>query len=220
MTQFQKEPLQVLIPIKGTNNKSRLSPVLNVQQREQLTQWMLRQTVSAMKTVTWEKTIHLIGHPSDDASQTLARDMGVQFISESFESLNPALQAEVDRCFSQKQSVLVLFADLPFINSDTINGLLATVEDSKADLILAPDEHESGTNALFYRGSQPLKMQYGPDSFAHFIKQAETLNLYTATFVHPFLSQDLDTPEDWQLLQSRLANLGFSLEAHPASSSH
>lgn len=220
MTQFPTRPLKVLIPIKGTNNKSRLSPLLNAQQRVHLKHWMLHQTLSAVCNIHWDKSVFLVGHSSDEPSQKLAREMHVQFVPESFESLNPALQTEVDACIARQQSILILFADLPFINLDAINGLLDTVEDSQADLILAPDEHETGTNALFYRNPQPLKMQYGLDSFSNFIKQAETLNLSTATFVHPFLSQDLDTPEDWQLLQSRLVHLGFSLEAAPEPSSH
>ncbi len=219
MKQQSTLPLRVLIPIKGHNNKSRLSELLTEQQRLHLTQWMLKRTLDVVTSIERPKSICLIGHPKDLASQTLAQTMNVTFIQESFGDLNLALQAEVDQ-FIKPQPLLILFADLPLITHEVLQLFLQAAENTQADLILAPDEQENGTNVLLYRGNTSLKMTYGLNSFSNFHQQAQASNLLIEKFSHPVLAQDLDTPEDWHRLSPQLAQLGFSLEARTAPSNH
>jgi len=212
-------PLRVLIPIKGHNNKSRLSDLLSESQRSHLTQWMLQRTLDAVIKVDCPKSICLVGHSKDVASQTLAQNMHVKFIPESFADLNKALQTEIDQSLEQS-SLLILFADLPLITHEALQDFLNAIENTQADLVLAPDTQKDGTNVLFYRSDIPLKLHYGNNSFSIFKQHAQTSNLLTEIISHPILSQDLDTPEDWQNLQPQMTQLGFSLEAHTAPSNH
>lgn len=207
---FQAQPLVALIPIKGEDNKSRLSSVLSALQREELSRWMLRKTLYAVCALPEIATVRLIGkHP-----ESLSADIeGCQYVQEREPTLNGALQAEVDLYLGKGNAVLILFADLPLIDSSVIS---AFIESAQATFSLAPDVLERGTNALLYRGQCPLKMRYGAGSFPNYLKQAEAQGAKARVFRHPALAQDLDTPEDWTRLKSGLFALGFSLGVQTA----
>ena len=203
--------LTALIPVKGRNPKSRLSPLLTLEQRACLTDWMLRRVLRAVRAVEHVNTMQLIGSTENRSLQNLALEEAVAFCPERASSLNGALQAEMDRCLEQGQRVLIVFADLPLIDVNAISELIAQSRHD-VDLILAPDIQQQGTNALLYQGTQPLKLVYGASSFERFQQQARAKRLKAHAFSHPALAHDLDTPTDWQVLLPHLAKLGFSLE--------
>lgn len=206
-----QRPLTALIPVKGKNPKSRLSPLLTLEQRARLTDWMLRRVLRATRAVELVNAVQLIGPAGNHSLQALALEEGVAFCPEQASSLNGALQAELDRCLAQDHRALIVFADLPWIDANAIAELVAQSHHD-VDLVLAPDVQRQGTNALVYQGAQPLKLVYGTSSFEHFVRQAQAKQLKVRVFSHLALAHDLDTQADWQALQPYLAKLGFSLE--------
>ena len=208
---MSQRQLTALIPVKGRNPKSRLSPLLTPEQRARLTDWMLRRVLRATRAVESVNAVQLIGSAENQVLQALALEEGVAFCPEQTSSLNGALQAEVDRWLQQGHRALIVFADLPLIDANAIAELVAQSHHD-VDLILAPDAQRQGTNALLYQGIRPLKLMYGPSSFERFLQQARAKELKAHAFSHPALAHDLDTPADWQALQLPLSKLGFSLE--------
>ena len=214
MPRVEKAPLVALVPIKGAGNKSRLASVLSAPQRQRLSRWMLARTLSALAGVPDVGHVRLIGHAGDTASQQLARARQIAFVCETAADLNQALQAEVDRCLAQAQRVLILFSDLPLLTPTALESLL---DASTATLTLAPDTHHRGTNALLYRGSVPFTMVYGPNSFSRYLEQARRQKITSTEFFDERLAWDLDTPEDWAHLVSRLQALGAPVEVASAT---
>lgn len=203
--------LTALIPVKGKNPKSRLSPLLTLEQRARLTDWMLRRVLRAVCAVESVNVVQLIGPAETRSLQTLALEEGVACCPEQVSNLNGALQVELDRRIEQHQRALIVFADLPLVDAGAIAEFIAQSRHD-VDLVLAPDSRQQGTNALLYQGPQPLKLVYGSSSFERFLQQARAKQLKAHAVSHPSLARDLDTPTDWQALLPHLSSLGFTLE--------
>ncbi|MER3438880.1 MAG: 2-phospho-L-lactate guanylyltransferase, partial [Chloroflexota bacterium] len=95
-------------------------------------------------------------------------------------------------------ALLVLFGDLPLLTPGDLRNL--TRRD--APVVLAPDRHFTGTNALLLRlaALQPdgprFTFRFGPDSYAKHVEEAHALGLEVATAFTAGTAFDLDTPED------------------------
>jgi len=74
-----------------------------------------------------------------------------------------------------------------------------------ADVVLVPDRHDVGTNALVVDPSGPFEPQFGPGSRRRHVEQAEHRGLRCAIERPPSLTIDVDTEDD-------LVALGIALE--------
>jgi len=202
-------PLTALVPAKGRGGKSRLSPVLSADERECLSRWMLARALDALKRSSAVGTVRVVGR--DPALESLVRARGAAYVQERAASLNGALQVEFDRCLAAHGRALIAFGDLPLLEADAVDALVAAGE--RTELVLAPDRCGRGTNALLYRGEASLLLRYGPDSFPAYLEGAASAGLNVEVVRHPALMDDLDTPADWARLRPALARLGCSLEA-------
>jgi 2-phospho-L-lactate guanylyltransferase len=92
-------------------------------------------------------------------------------------------------------------ADCPLIDPAELDELLSS---ASADVVLVPDRHEAGTNALLINPSGPFEPQFGPDSLARHMQQARRRELTFAVEQVASLAIDLDTPDDLELLEQKL----------------
>lgn len=90
-------------------------------------------------------------------------------------------------------AMLVLHADLPLVTCDDIVGLSGALA-SGADMVIAPDEAMSGTNALGLWLAADLPFQFGPSSFARHNAAAAWRELIVEVYRSPTLALDVDTP--------------------------
>jgi len=118
---------------------------------------------------------------------------------ETLTGLNAAL--ELGREWARAQgftAMLVLPGDLPLLDAADVH----TMALSDASVVIAPDRHGEGTNALFLRldleeGEHRFAFAFGTGSFRHHRSEARRLGLDHATMSAPGIALDLDTPEDW-----------------------
>ncbi len=116
------------------------------------------------------------------------------------DSLNRAVELGCRRAAeSGASAALVLPADLLLLTPNVIARFLRAAGD--ADVAVAPDRAEMGTNALLLRPPCALAPLFGPDSFARHRARAATQGLTVATVRLPELALDLDTPDDLALAQ-------------------
>lgn len=167
---------------------------------------MLCNTLRAVRSARGVDKVRLIVSRMTSELCTLARQQGARCVLERRATLNGALQVEFDEALDQGQAALIVFADLPLLDASVLTRFVENVAD--AELGLAPDDHGRGTNALLYRGSAPLPMLYGPDSFLRYERLAQARSLTTRVFQHESLARDLDTPQDWARLRPVLSALG------------
>lgn len=135
----------------------------------------------------------------DPAVAQAARLAGVDRVLVSDRpGLNPQL-AHAAQAIPPGDDLLVLHADLPLLTVDDIAALLAT----PGPVVIAPDRHGQGTNALLLRGGARF-FHFGPNSAPRHREAAQALGLPLTEVHRPGLSFDLDEPADWNDLPAGL----------------
>ena len=67
-------------------------------------------------------------------------------------------------------------------------------------VVIAPDRHESGTNALLISPAGLIEYDFGENSFKRHCQRAEAAGARLEVLHLPSLALDLDLPEDLALL--------------------
>lgn len=204
-------PASIVIPIRSLNDgKTRLSPVLDPVERSMLTRDMLDRVVrAALGTIS--RALVVVISPDPDALAEVGRmDPSIRLLYQNPErsGLNPALeQAAIAVRAAGGSSVLILPADLPLISSTDIDNVLRR----DAPVVIAPDRHGTGTNALMVRldaFGEPFVFQFGEGSYQKHHDEAARLGVDAMTAVSLGTSFDLDTPEDLLELDSMHISFG------------
>ena len=193
--------LWAIIPVKPLRRgKSRLAGVLSEEERTLLNYTMLAGTLRTVKAVPEIKHVLVISR--DTAALALARDFEARTVQEDGSSdLNVALKrATVIAQLYAARSVLVLPADLPLLDVDGLREMIDAAANPPT-VIIAPDRHHESTNALLVSPIGLIDYQFGPDSYAKHVQQAQKYHLPVAIFEHPSFALDLDTPEDLEYLR-------------------
>jgi 2-phospho-L-lactate/phosphoenolpyruvate guanylyltransferase len=85
-------------------------------------------------------------------------------------------------------------SDCPLLEPSELDRLVeASVT---ADVVIVPDRHDTGTNAIVIDPSGPFEPQFGPDSLRRHTEQAERRGLAYSLERPPSLTLDVDTGED------------------------
>lgn len=200
--------LWVIIPVKPLKNaKSRLSPVLLPDQRFDLAQAMLRHVLSVTTTVQQVTGVLVISR--DTKALAIAREFSAKTLQEgAMSNLNPALMRATMVVKSWRaDAVLVLPADLPFINAEDIRGMIQLVVDRS--IVIATDKARDGTNGLLVRPAGAIEFAYGGGSFDRHIRRAKAAGLNAFTFESERLALDIDLPADLATYQKILAGGRF-----------
>ena len=126
--------------------------------------------------------------------EPLAGDLRV--FADPGEGLDAAVSEALGRLAADGAARAVVVAgDLPLVTPGDLGRLAAA---SERAIVLAPDRHGTGTNAI----SLPLPAArnfgfgYGPGSFARHCAEAARLGLAVETVVSDGLARDVDEPAD------------------------
>lgn len=190
-----------IVPVKPLRRgKSRLSGVLSEDERASLNSRMLIHTLEVLQLIPEIEQTLVISR--DPAALTLARDVGAKTLQEDgAPHLNTALRraAAVAKIYSTS-GVLILPADLPLLQAADITEIL--VRSVKPPVVVVvPDRHHSGTNALFQSPAGLIDFAFGLDSFQKHCERAEKANARLEVLEIPSIGLDLDLPEDLEILR-------------------
>jgi len=200
--------LWAIIPVKPLKNaKSRLSSVLSPDQRFQLAVAMLRHVLQV--TASNQGVTGVLVISRDTKALAIARELGAKTLQEgAFSNLNPALlRATMFVRSWRADAVLILPADLPFIQDEDISGIIGRSADRS--LVIATDQASDGTNALLVKPPGAIEYAYGPGSFERHISGAEAAGLGLHVYASERLALDIDVPEDLETYQRILAGGRF-----------
>lgn len=195
--------LWAIIPVKPLKNaKSRLAPVLAPDQRFQLAQAMFRHVLSVTTTIQQVTSVLVVSR--DTKALAIAREMGAKTLQEgAMSNLNPALlRATMVVKSWRADSVLVLPADLPFINAEDLRDMIQLASDRS--VVIATDRNRDGTNALLVRPPGAIEYDYGGGSFERHIRMARAAGLQIREFQSDRLTLDIDVPDDLREYQAIL----------------
>lgn len=172
-----------IVPIKrGANRKSRLAENLTVDERQRLSDHLAARVLDRLaRSPSIGQVIVLSEAAHDDPVFGWHPDKGG--------GLNAEL-ADVRRAIAA-EPMLVVHGDLPLIESDDIEALIAAAAEDK--VAIAPDRHGEGTNALALASAAPFGFAFGEGSCVRHQAAAGAM----AVLVHrPGLAHDIDTPDD------------------------
>ena len=189
-----------IVPVKPLRRgKSRLRGTLSEEERAELNRQMLEHTIQTLRGLPQIEQILVISR--DPAALAIARDHGARTVLEDgAPHLNTALtRASAVAQAHAAHAVLILPADLPLLDPQCVQTFLAHGLISPV-VVIAPDRHEEGTNALFISPPGLIDYDFGPGSFKRHCERARQAGARLEIVTLPSLALDLDLPEDLALL--------------------
>lgn len=185
---------RIIVPHRGLEAaKTRLSPVLSVDERHDLACRLLRHVLTAATEVAPGAVVVI--SPSAELEE-LVVDAGARLVVQRGLGLNTGLeQARAEACHEGVELLAVVHGDLPNLSGDDLRALLEAVARPRG-VALATDRGATGTNGLAMRPAEALPFRFGRDSHVHHAAAARSAGLPFSEVHRPGLSFDLDTPAD------------------------
>ena len=182
-----------VVPVKTLQkSKTRLSIVLDPQERNILTLTMLEDVLRAITSSIECQTVLI---SSDPRVQGLANNFRVAYLPERKQGLNQAIKQATEWCIQNNaESVLVLPADIPLITPEDINQIVKLGSESSS-LVISPSQN-GGTNALLQKPPNLIPTCFGPHSFAKHLNEAIARGIMAKVYRSQRLTMDIDSPED------------------------
>jgi 2-phospho-L-lactate guanylyltransferase len=192
----------VVVPAKSFQRaKSRLQDALDGPARAALARSLFERVLDAVAGCDGVTSVVVV--TDGDEVAALAHDRGLRCVRDPGE---PPLRLAVDlglapACADPSDSALVLMADLPWLCSSDVAGLLAALE--HADVVLGPDAQKLGTNALALGPGVRMPTAFGrADSFPEHVARATALDLRVHVHESPGVAFDVDTPADLRAMSA------------------
>lgn len=207
-----------LVPLKSSERaKSRLAGTLDAEQRQRLFFAMARRVILALRE---SRNI--------DAVAVVTSSLEVRAFAESLNALpvvqqedagmSPAIEAAL-RILNgmHPERVLIVAGDLPLVCASAVDEIF-TGQVCREHVVVVPDRHRDGTNALLCSPPQAIAPCFGSSSFRRHLAAARAANLATRVAEIERLALDLDCADDLEHLRSRpgAQPWGLSMSSGPA----
>jgi 2-phospho-L-lactate guanylyltransferase len=193
--------LWAIVPVKPLRRgKSRLAGALTEDERAVLNQDLLERTLQTLSTLKELDQVLVVSR--DAHALTIARNYGAKTVQEDGQPhLNTALtRATVIAQVHATQGVLILPADLPLLTADDVLALIDRAAKPPV-VVIAPDRHRKGTNALLMVPAGLNEYEFGEDSFEKHCERARQAGAQLEIVELPSLGLDLDLPEDLEMVR-------------------
>jgi len=193
--------LWAIVPVKPLRRgKSRLASALSEDERTELNRSLLQNTLKTFAEVREIEEVLVISR--DPQVLAIARQYGARTVREDGQpELNTALKrATVIAQVYATRGVLVLPADLPLVTREDLLTLIERAGEPPA-VVIAPDRHGTGTNALLVSPVGLIEYDFGENSFQRHCQRAREAGARLEIVNLPTLGLDLDLPEDLELVR-------------------
>ncbi len=188
--------LVAVVPVRTLEGaKSRLGDVLDPEERQDLVVRLLARTIAALGGAADIAEILVVS--PDRTVRTIADGLGARTLAQHGPGLNRGLEeARADAIAGGAEGLLVIPGDLPAITPEAIEALAVALATAPPPaVILVPDRHGRGTNALGLIPPDVIDFAFGGDSRAAHAALAAATGAAYRELDGP-LTLDLDTPDD------------------------
>ena len=185
----------LLLPVKSLlRGKRRLAPLLNPLERRDLNEYFLRRTVKIAAEFPGIQRTAVISEADD--TLTLARELGIYTIRQIDGcGLNHAVTQGTRELHAHgARALLILPIDLPFLQAHDLREI-ATLG-RQHEVVICPDKHYTGTNAIVFSEPTPMQFSFGPGSYLQHQRETLRCGLMPHLYYNPRIARDIDLPED------------------------
>lgn len=192
-----------LVPVKRLDQaKSRLKDHLDPAARAQLMHDTLRRTIRALRAAAQlTGRFERISMVTLDAEvKSWAEGWGVDVISEKRSGLNEALEEARGDC-AQTDGVLVVHGDVAWLTVDDVLTMTRLATPAPA-VVIAPDRHNRGTNALLLSPPCAIPFAFGENSAQRHAALARAAGIEPMWHHSPTIGLDVDVAADLRLYEA------------------
>jgi 2-phospho-L-lactate guanylyltransferase len=194
-----------ILPIKNLDQaKQRLSPELGPTPRRALVEAMFSDTLVALRRAKALPDVLVIS--SDSRAQRIAEGYGATVLADAGSGHNDAALIGLRRAGELgADRALLLPADCPLIEPAQLDELAQRATPDRCVLVV-PDRHGLGTNALLLHPPDAMEPSFGDGSHARHLGNARAAGIHAETVQVASLALDLDTPDDLAVVEQTLAS--------------
>jgi 2-phospho-L-lactate guanylyltransferase len=184
------DEMYAIIPVsKLSNAKTRLSPFLELKERENLLKAMLKDVTETLKSAVDEVIIisadkDVLEYANELEVLTLVENEGLD--------LNTALEQAMDWCRHKTNKVFIVPSDIPLISKTNLDALIQSGK--TLDFIIAPSKG-GGTNGLIIKPLS-MDMKFGDFSYKNHVKEANKNKFEPVIYDSFYMSLDVNTTQD------------------------
>jgi 2-phospho-L-lactate guanylyltransferase len=196
-----------ILPVKRFDGaKGRLEPALQAGPRRALAEAMYVDVLTALRRTQ-----------GIDRVLVLTADPGAQRVAEGYDAIplddpseggqNRAVLRGVAHARELGATrVLCVAGDTPMLDPAELDALLGRPRTADRYVVVVPDRHLSGTNALLLQPPDVLQPAYGVDSLHRHRSLAENAGIAVEIAEIESLALDVDTPDDFTALRELIAS--------------
>jgi 2-phospho-L-lactate guanylyltransferase len=191
-----------IVPVKGLSvANGRLDGLLSQEERNRVAEALFLDLILKLPRSRCIDDILVVTADASIARQ--ARWFGAKvLLQEKDEGHSEAASAGARAALEEgAQRVAMLPVDCPMLDTDELD---AHIGRSARTVLIVPDRHGTGTNALVLAPPDIFAPAFGPDSCARHVSRARSIGISFALEQVESMGMDLDTPEDYSLLRDRL----------------
>jgi 2-phospho-L-lactate/phosphoenolpyruvate guanylyltransferase len=191
-----------IVPVKGlTVANGRLDGTLSADERTRLAEALFLDLIMKLRRCRCLDDVLVV--TSDPSVARQARWFGNKvLLQEGDEGHSEAATAGARAAMAEgADRVAMLPVDCPMLDPEELD---ARIGRSARTVLIVPDRHGTGTNALVLAPPDIFLPAFGPDSCARHVSRARAAGISFALEEIESMGMDLDTPEDMSLLRDRL----------------
>jgi 2-phospho-L-lactate/phosphoenolpyruvate guanylyltransferase len=191
-----------IVPVKGLSiANGRLDGILEAEERNRLAEALFLDLIVKLPRSRCIDDVLVV--TSDESVARQARWFGhMVLVQDADEGHSEAASAGAEAAMVEgAERVAMLPVDCPMLD---IEELDAHVGRSPRSVLIVPDRHDTGTNALVLTPPDIFVPAFGPDSCARHVSRARAAGISFALEKIDSMAIDLDTPEDFGLLRDKL----------------
>jgi 2-phospho-L-lactate/phosphoenolpyruvate guanylyltransferase len=201
-----------VLPVKRFDDaKQRLDRTLNAGTRRALAEAMVSDVLHGLRRA--QRIDRVIVVTGESGAEALARAYDAESIPDDDRGHSHAARSGVDWALERDYDrVLLVPGDCPALDPQEIDELVDTGLGAP-DVVIVPDRHGEGTNALLLAPPDAIAPSFGPGSRARHEQAAEAAGARCRIAEPRSLVLDVDTAED-------LATLRAALDARTGGAAH
>ena len=192
-----------ILPIKNLDAaKQRLRDELDPSPRRSLVEAMFADALVALRRA--ERVDRVLVVSGDHGAQRIAGGYGASVVEDVDSGHNEAALLGVARAAELGAArVLLVPGDCPLLDAAELDALIARPAPDRSVLVI-PDRHGTGTNALLLTPPDVLAPSFGVGSHDRHLELARAAGVPAETVAVSSLALDIDTPEDLAAIEARL----------------